>query len=166
MRAILAVYEGKLVDIFGTIDRVPVQYSRMSSMVRFMRKQFIGSCSSNKLMAFTVSIMICLAMDELEDATVSELSAQLDLERLQSLQQVFRTLQRNFVINTKTTSSAFRIDNKARAFAVIDGMLAYASVKRLRRILRCPTLEEVGEDMGFWSAQEKITALNCELQMM
>lgn len=106
--------------------------------------------------------MVCLAMDELEDATVRELSASLDLERLQGLQEVFSILQRNFVLHTKATSSPFKIDNKARAFAVIDGMLAYASMRRLRRILRCPTFEEVGDVLGFWTSQEKVAALNCK----
>lgn len=105
--------------------------------------------------------MLCLAMDELEDATVRELSANLDLHRLQDLQRTFRILQENFVINTRNVSSPFKIDNKARAFAVVDGLLAYASMKRLRRILKCPTFEEAGNADGLWTAQEKVTSLNC-----
>lgn len=101
-------------------------------------------------------------MDELEEATVRELSASLDLHRLQDLQRTFRSLQANFVVNTRNISSPLAIDNKARAFAVVDGLLAYASMKRLRRILKCPTVEEVGQEDGLWTAQEKVTSLNCE----
>lgn len=38
VRSILAVYERKLVEIYGSIDKVPPQFTRMSSMVRFMCK--------------------------------------------------------------------------------------------------------------------------------
>lgn len=107
--------------------------------------------------------MLCIAMDELEDATVRELSAQLDLERLQDLQRAFRSLQQNFVSNTRNISSPFSIDNNTRSFAVVDGLLAYASMKRIRRMLKCPTIEEVGSEDGFWYAQEKVAALNCKL---
>lgn len=38
IRGILSVYERKLVEIFGSAAAVPSQYTRLSSMVRFMRK--------------------------------------------------------------------------------------------------------------------------------
>jgi hypothetical protein len=106
--------------------------------------------------------MLSIAMDELEDAIVRELSANLDLQRLQDMHETFRHLQQSFVSQMQDTSSPFPIDRKARAFSVVDGLLAYASMKRLKRIIKCPTYEEVGQADGFWSMENKITALRCK----
>lgn len=105
--------------------------------------------------------MLCMAMDELETATVREISAHPDLQRLQDLQHTFRSLQQSFVDSAQNTVSPFKIDNNARAFAIVDGLLAYASMKRLRRLMKCPTVEEVGHADGLWTSQAKVDALKC-----
>lgn len=102
-------------------------------------------------------------MEELEAAIIRELTAQIDLLRLQDMQDTFRKLQKNFVTYMTNITSPFKVDGKARTFAVVDGLLGYATMKRLRRLVNCPSYEESGPEDGLWSAQDKIMALNCRL---
>lgn len=107
-------------------------------------------------------MLLDLAIGELESAIVRELSLQIDLKRLQEMQDTLTKLQRSLIFHTANSESPWTIDCTARSFAVWDPFLAYSAITVVRKLVKCPTYEESGLEQGLWTAQEKLRFLKRE----
>lgn len=115
-------------------------------------------------MQLAVVVTVSLAIDELEPAIVRELSARLELERLQAMQETFTKLQRSLVFYATHAISPLARDTTARAFATTHAFVAFSSITQLPRLVKCPTFEESGLEQGLWTAQAKMECLKSKFE--
>lgn len=104
-----------------------------------------------------------MATDELEAAIIKELSGNASLHRLQTLQQTMDKLQLQTMAELSKNMGWEPRPGSARIFATVDGLLAFFSVLRMRRLFKLPAIEE-GGCTGSWTIQEKVANARCELQ--
>lgn len=102
-----------------------------------------------------------MALDELEAAIVKELSGNVSLQRLYSLQQAFEKLQICTMRELKANVGWVPKNGSNRILATADGLMAYLAVIRLQRIFKLPTVEE-GAAVNSWSIHEKVEVVGCE----
>ena len=107
------------------------------------------------------AFIMVMATDELETAIIKELSGNVSLQRLQILQQTMDKLQLQTMAELSATMGWEPQPGSSRILATIDGLLAFFSVLRVRRLFKLPSMEE-GGCFGSWTIHEKLANARCE----
>lgn len=171
INGVLEACEQKLDSMFGK-DGWPEPLPYWGKIVRFLRG--CRSCvfttddalSIDMLFASVIDIFVMvMALDELEAAIIKELSGNVSSQRLYILQQAMEQLQLRTMEELKAKVGWQPKPGSARILATIDGLMAFFSVLRMRRIFKLPSLEE-GGCRGSWTMEEKLINAQCEYNAM
>lgn len=112
-----------------------------------------------RVVRFLHTFILIMALDELENAIVKELSRSISLQRLQSLQETMETLQLRTMAELDANMGWEPKPGLPRILATVDGLMAFVSVLRMRRILKLQAIEEGGSP-GSWNMSSKLANAN------
>lgn len=162
------VCEQKLDSMFGK-GSWPEPLGYWGRIVHFLRTVLLflvrraQYAADTLLGCFADTFIMVMATDELEAAIIKELSGNASLHRLQTLQETMDKLQLQTMAELSKNMGWEPRPGSARIFATVDGLLAFFSVLRMRRLFKLPAVEE-GGCTGSWTIQEKVANARCELQ--
>lgn len=163
INGVMDVCEQKLDSVFGKTGW-PENLAYWARIVRFLRKDLTTadySALSNLPLTDAIDTFIMvMALNELEKAIMKELSGNVSLQRLHTLQQTMEKLQLRTMAELKANMGWEPKAGSARILSTVDGLLAFFSVLRMRRIFKLQALEEGGVP-GSWGITEKLANAKC-----